>query len=63
MAVNFLNDKRLNMGFIYMNTDPMNKFGSIPFEVKLSMQIPLLVQHYWSNLKFNLSFTTFFQFW
>tara|TARA_B100000700_G_scaffold331755_1_gene468030 strand:- start:7203 stop:8801 length:1599 start_codon:yes stop_codon:yes gene_type:complete len=52
-----------NMGFIYMNTDPMNKFGSIPFEVKLSMQIPLLVQHYWSNLKFNLSFTTFFQFW
>ncbi len=52
-----------SIGFFLMNTNTMNKYGSIPFEVKLSIEAPVLVRHNWSNFKFNLSFVTFFQFW
>ena len=52
-----------SIGFFLMNTNAMNKYGSIPFEVILSIEAPLRVRHNWSNFKFNLSFVTFFQFW
>ncbi|MEE2877097.1 MAG: hypothetical protein VX822_04910 [Candidatus Neomarinimicrobiota bacterium] len=52
-----------NVAVIFKNTDPMNQFGSTPFEIELSATIPLVTRHTWSSFALGLSFVTYFQSW
>ena len=52
-----------DIALILQNTDPMNQFGSTPFEVELSATVPVLTKHAWSAIKVRLSFVTYFQLW
>ncbi len=52
-----------DLALIFQNTDPMNQFGSTPFEVELSATVPVLTRHTWSAIKVRLSFVTYFQLW
>ncbi len=52
-----------DIALIFQNTDPMNQFGSTPFEVELSATVPVLTKHAWSAIKVRLSFVTYFQLW
>ena len=52
-----------DLALIFQNTDPMNQFGSTPFEAELSATVPVLTRHTWSAIKVRLSFVTYFQLW
>jgi len=52
-----------DLALIFQNTDPMNQFGSTPFEVELSATVPVLTKHAWNAIKVRLSFVTYFQLW
>lgn len=52
-----------DFALILHNTDPMNQFGSTPFEIELSATLPVLTRHDWHANVLRFSFVTFFQFW
>ena len=52
-----------DLALIFQNTDPMNQFGSTPFEAELSVTLPVLTRHAWHAVEIRVSFVTYFQFW
>ena len=40
-----------DLALIFQNTDPMNQFGSTPFEAELSVTVPVVTNHAWSAIK------------
>ena len=52
-----------DLALIFQNTDPMNQFGSTPFEAELSVTLPVLTRHAWHAVEIRVFFVTYFQFW
>tara|TARA_A100001011_G_scaffold96429_1_gene101449 strand:+ start:25758 stop:27329 length:1572 start_codon:yes stop_codon:yes gene_type:complete len=51
------------LSLTFHNSYFSNQISSIPFELDLSLNIPIITNHNWHAYRLNLSFITFFQFW
>ena len=51
------------LSLVLNNTYFSNQITSIPFELDLSLNIPIITKHNWHAYRLNLSFITYFQLW